>query len=92
MVLLTSQFIKLLVHADNLNSTNYIYIYIYIHCRLRTPGPFVICGFRSYKLTLFVLFYTCMYINEIVIYTSYNFSQARFLCLCLHFYFVYIYL
>ena len=85
MFLLTSQFIKLLVHADNLNSTNY-------PLQIKDTDPFVICGFKSYILTLFVLFYTGVYINEMVIYASYNFSQARFLCLCLHFYFVYIFL
>ena len=37
---LASQFIKLLVHADNLNSTNY-------PLRIKDPGPFVICGFKG---------------------------------------------
>ena len=61
--LLTSQFIKLLVLVDNLNSTNY-------PLQIKDPGAFVICGFRSYILTLLSLFYTCLYINEIIIYTS----------------------
>ena len=59
--LLTSQFIKLLVLVDNLNSTNY-------PLQIKDPGAFVICGFRSYILTLLSLFYTCLYINEIIIY------------------------
>ena len=44
MFLLTSQFIKLLVHADNLNSTSY-------PLQIKDPAPFVICAFKSYKYT-----------------------------------------
>ena len=84
MFLLTSQFIKLLVLADNLNSTNY-------PLQIKDPSVFIICGFKSYILTLCLLFFTCLYINEIVIYTSYNFSQAYNL-MSLFTFFVCIYL
>ena len=42
MFLWTSQFIKLLVLV---NSTNY-------PLQIKDPGPFAICGFKSYILTL----------------------------------------
>ena len=41
-------------------------------------------------LTLFLVFYTRLYINEIVIFTSYNFGQARFLYFCLHLLCIYL--
>ena len=51
------------------------------------PGPFVICGFESYILTLFPLSYTCIY--EIVIYTS---QSGTFFYVFVYIYFVNIYL
>ena len=51
------------------------------------PGPFVICGFESYILTLFSLSYMCIY--EIVIYTS---QSGTFFYVVVYIYFVNIYL
>ena len=59
MFLLISQFIKLLVLADNLDITNY-------PLQIKDPGPFVICGFKSYLPMLCLIFYTCLYLNNIL--------------------------
>ena len=84
MFLLTSQFMKILVHVDNLNITDY-------PLQIKDPSPFVMCGSCTYTDAISIILHgphLCLFINEIIISISYSFSQARFLCLCLHFYFV----